>query len=183
MRPEEAKAFLLATEEAEREGRLRLALLGGWALVLWGGLWALGSFLLARDEALGGRFWALAGPLGALLTFYLGWRQGVRVQTPLGLQTFALWGLLTLFALLHWLPLLPPTDLKGESFLISLAAFGYASTGVLWRVPGLLGAGAGLFLLDLLLYRFFPSLFHLGMGLLGLLALGYGGVFLWRWTR
>ncbi|AFV76872.1 hypothetical protein Theos_1856 [Thermus oshimai JL-2] len=183
MRPEEAKALLSATEQAEREARLRLALLGGWTLVLWGGLWALGSFLLARDEALGGRFWTFAGPLGTLLTFYLGFRQGVRVQTPLGLQTFALWGLLALFALLHWLFLLPPLDLKGESFLISLVAFGYAYTGVLWRVPGLMGAGVGLFLLDLLLYRLFPDLFHLGMGLLGLLALGYGGVLLWRWTR
>ena len=41
MKPEEAKALLEAAERAEEEARLRLVLLGGWYLVLWGGLWGV----------------------------------------------------------------------------------------------------------------------------------------------
>ena len=117
MKPEEAKALLEAAERAEEEARLRLVLLGGWYLVLWGGLWGVGNLLLAWSPEAGERFWTVAGPLGAALSFYLGARQGGRVQSLMGFQTFALWGLLTLFALLHWIPLLPPWTLAGESFL------------------------------------------------------------------
>ena len=183
MKREDARTLLKSLEETEGEARLKRALLGGWTLVLWGGLWALGSFLLAWNEEAGGRFWTVAGPLGGLLSFYLGARQGVSVKTFLGLQTFYLWALLTLFALLHWFFLLPPTDLRGESFLVRLVAFAYAYLGTLWRIPGMAWAGLGLFALDLLLYRAFPDLFHPGMGAVGLLALVYGGVLLWRWTR
>ena len=101
MKPEEAKALLEAAERAEEEARLRLVLLGGWYLVLWGGLWGVGNLLLAWSPEAGERFWTVAGPLGAALSFYLGVRQGGRVQSLMGFQTFALWGLLTLFALLH----------------------------------------------------------------------------------
>jgi hypothetical protein len=180
---EEAEKLLRQAQEAEREARLRVALLGGWLLVLWGGLWAAGSLLLALDLGLGGRFWLLAGPLGTLLSFHLGLRQAGRVRSEAGRKTFALWGLLVLFALLHWLPLLPPLDLRGESFLISLVAFGYAYTGVLWRLGEFVWGGLGLFALDLLLFRLFPGLFHEGMALLGLLALILGGVWTRRWTR
>ncbi|GAB5602800.1 hypothetical protein FJNA_13250 [Thermus sp. FJN-A] len=183
MRPEEAKALWEAAGQTERAARLRLALLGGWLLVLWGGLWGVGSFLLAWSPEAGERFWTAAAPLGAALSFYLGVRQGSRVRSLMGFQTFAFWGLLTLFALLHWLFLLPPVDLKGESFLVSLVAFAYAYMGVLWRIPGMVWAGLGLFAADLLFFRLFPDLFHLGMGAVGLLALAYGGVLLWRWTR
>jgi len=183
VKPEEAKALLEAAERAEEEARLRLVLLGGWYLVLWGGLWGVGNLLLAWSPEAGERFWTVAGPLGAALSFYLGARQGGRVQSLMGFQTFALWGLLTLFALLHWIPLLPPWPLAGESFLVSLVAFAYAYMGVLWRLPGMVWAGLGLFALDLLLFRLFPGLFHLGMAATGLLALVYGGVCLWRWTR
>ena len=113
MKPEEAKALLEAAERAEEEARLRLVLLGGWYLVLWGGLWGVGNLLLAWSPEAGERFWTVAGPLGAALSFYLGVRQGGRVQSLMGFQTFALWGLLTLFALLHWFPLLPPWTLAG----------------------------------------------------------------------
>ena len=151
MKPEEAKALLEAAERAEEEARLRLVLLGGWYLVLWGGLWGVGNLLLAWSPEAGERFWTVAGPLGAALSFYLGARQGGRVQSLMGFQTFALWGLLTLFALLHWIPLLPPWTLAGESFLVSLVAFAYAYMGVLWRLPGMVWAGLGLLALDLLL--------------------------------
>ncbi len=183
MSREEAKTLLQAAEEAEQEAKLRLILLSGWLLVLWGGLWSLGSFLLAWSPEAGGRFWTVAGPLGAALSFYLGQRQRFRVESRLGFLTFALWGLLTLFALLHWFPLLPPWTLAGESFLVSLVAFAYAYLGILWRLPGMAWAGLALFAADLVLFRLFPDLFHLGMGVVGLLALAYGGVLLWRWTR
>ena len=71
MKPEEAKALLEAAERAEEEARLRLVLLGGWYLVLWGGLWGVGNLLLAWSPEAGERFWTVAGPLGAALSFYL----------------------------------------------------------------------------------------------------------------
>ena len=183
MKREEAKVLWRNLEETERETRLRLALLGGWILVLWGGIWVMGSLLTAWSPGMAERFWTVASPLGGLLSFYLGFRQGAIVRTPLGLQTFYFWSLLTLFFLLHWIFLLPPKGLEGESFLISLVAFAYAYVGTLWQIPGITWAGLGLFALDLLLFRLFPEYFHLGIGLVGLLGLAYGGRLLWRWTR
>ncbi|MEN2983133.1 MAG: hypothetical protein ABDH20_11720 [Thermus sp.] len=179
---EEAKRLLRAAQEAEAQGQLRLALLDGWLPLVWGGVFALGHALSAANPLWAKGFWSLAAPLATLLTFYLGFRQGTWVASERGLQTFALWGLLTLFALLHWLPLLPPKGMAGQSFLVSLAAFGLAFTGVLWRAWGVVGAGLGLFLLDLLLFRLLPQAFHPGMALAGLLALVYGAAWRRRWT-
>ena len=99
-----------------------------------------------------------------------------------GLLTFALWGLLTLFYVLHWAFLLPPRGLEGQSFLVSLVAFGLALTGALWKARELFLGGLGLFLLALLLYRLFPEGWPWGMALVGLFALLLGARLVWRWT-
>ncbi|GAA6756231.1 MAG: hypothetical protein ABWJ90_10755 [Thermus sp.] len=182
MRREEARHLLEAAQASEREARLRVALLGGWYLVLWGGVWALGYLLLALRPAWAGPFFALTAPLATLLTFYLGFRQGEAVRSEGGLLTFALWGLLTLFYLLHWAFLLPPRGLEGQSFLVSLVAFGLALTGALWKARELFLGGLGLFLLALLLYRLFPEGWPWGMALVGLFALLLGARLVWRWT-
>lgn len=179
----EEERMLKSMEGVAQGVRLRLGLLGGWWLLLWGGIYAVGNLLLALDPGLGGRFWALAGPLGTLFTFGLGFRLGHRVQSPLGLQIFALWSLLVLFALLHWLPLLPPLDLEGTSFIASLVAFGVALSGVVVRAPAFLWGGVLFFLYDLLLYRLLPGLFYPGMALLGLGLFLLGAYLVWRWTR
>jgi hypothetical protein len=135
VKQEEAKVLWRNLEETERETRLRLALLGGWILVLWGGIWAMGSLLTVWSPGMAERFWTVASPLGGLLSFYLGFRQGVSVRTPLGLQTFYFWSLLTLFFLLHWIFLLPPKGLEGK-----------ASSSAWWPSPTLTWARSGRFL-------------------------------------
>ncbi|GAA5334145.1 hypothetical protein [Thermus hydrothermalis] len=182
MRREEAQHLLQAAQRSAQAARLRLALLGGWYLVLWGGVWALGYLLQALHPAWAGPFFALTAPLATLLTFYLGFRQREAVRSERGLLVFALWGLLALFYLLHWAFLLPPKGLEGQSFLVSLVAFGLALTGVLWKVRELLLGGLGLFLLALLLLRVFPDGWAWGMALVGFLALLLGVRLVWRWT-
>ncbi|RIH89720.1 hypothetical protein Mlute_00233 [Meiothermus luteus] len=182
MKPEEAHKLLNIAEAAEAEGRLRLSLLGGWSLVLWGGIWTLGYGLAALAPAWAGLFWVLAAPLGILVSFFLGIRQGRWVQSERGHLTFALWGLLTLFYL-YWSSLLSPKGLAGQGLLVSLVALGLALTGRIWQVRGLLSAGLGLFLLDALLYHLLPQAFPWGMALAGFGAFLYGTQLLWRWTR
>ena len=78
MKQEEAKVLWRNLEETERETRLRLALLGGWILVLWGGIWAMGSLLTVWSPGMAERFSSASGPWRALwgVSFPSTWGSG-----------------------------------------------------------------------------------------------------------
>lgn len=181
---QDALESLSAVEQAMAQARRALAHAGApYYLLLWGGIWLVG-FLIEQfaSPRVVGWSWLVLDVVGGVLSFWIGYRQSLRVRSRvLGPRIGLFWLALIVYGV-AWVWVAAPTDGRQLSLMIALMAmFGYVVMGLWLRVNGTIVLGVAISVLAVLAYLWVPQWFYLVMALIG------GGVLIfsgwWMLTR
>jgi len=183
---EEAQQSLEVIERTLAQTRRALAYGGApYYLLLWGAIWLVG-FLVEQfaTPKVSGWTWLGLDVFGGALSFWIGYRQSLRVRSrTLGANIGLFWLALIGYGSL-WLWLASPTSGAQVSLMITLfAMFGYVVMGLWLRDRGPTWLGLGISGLSLAAYLIVPQWFFLVMGLLGggtLILSGWWMLARWR---
>lgn len=181
---DEAQASLKLIDQITKQTRRRLTIGGGaYYLILWGAIWFLGNLasqFLSGAQA--GKVWIILDMLGILVSFWIGYRRGSRIRSPLGNRIGLMWlAILVYGALILWIS--SPQSGNQANLLISVVVMlGYVLSG-LWLGRLISGVGILITLVALLGYLAFPAYFSLWMAVFGGgVLLGSGLMILRRWS-
>lgn len=163
---QEAEQSLEAIDQVRSQVQRMVAQSAGY-LILWGMVWMvgfLGSAFLAAEVA--NWLWLASIAVGAVGSWILGYRTGVRVRSRVGLRIPLFWLTLFLYGAL-WIWLAQPIDANRYSLLIvTISMFGYVAMG-LWLGGRVAYVGLLVTLLAIAGYLLVPAYFNLWMALLG----------------
>lgn len=188
--PQAAQQTLEDIRQLMRQTRAALAAEGAdWILMLWGLIWIvafLGTQFLPRQAPW---FWWLGVGVGVLLTvsLMLGLRRWRKVHSEslrrLSWRIFGFWALLITYACLWIFLWMPPSNLKLNLYLVTLAMFASVVMGLWLEARLLLVLSLAVTALALAGYFFWPAYYGLWMAVVGGGSLLGGGLYIrlkWR---